>query len=332
VKAFPLAVGCVLALLLCAVSASAHRLAPALFEVRELAGGELRVRWKTPLLRPTGADLRPALPPHCEPSGEPVGAVEGASASLRWTAACGAGGLVGETLRVEGLDGSGIDVIVRVELADGRRIQSVLSGGTAAFTVPDRAQSLRVVADYGALGVEHILTGLDHLLFVFGLLLWVRGRRRLIATITAFTVGHSVTLSLAVLGVVAFPAGLIEIAIAGSLLVLAAELARPASAARSPLKRRPWTLALAFGLLHGFGFAGALAGAGLPAGEIPLALFAFNAGIETGQLGFVAAVLVLRRALGRRFARGPVWLARAPVYAMGSLAAYWCFERSAALF
>jgi len=326
------AVGCALALLQGAAPASAHRLAPALFEIRETEDGALDVHWKASLLQPTGTDIRPSLPPHCTPLGEPVGSVDGASASLRWTAACGSGGLVGETLRVEGLDGSGIDVIVRVELADGLRIQRVLSRGAAAFTVPERAQRLGVVADFGALGVQHIATGLDHLLFVFGLLLWVRGRRRLVATITAFTVGHSVTLSLAVLGVVAFPARWIEVAIAGSLLVLAAELARPASSAPSSMGRRPWALALAFGLLHGFGFAGALAEAGLPVGEIPLALFAFNAGIEVGQLVFVAGFLWLRPVVERLAFGGPAWLTRAPVYAMGSLAAYWCFERGAAIF
>jgi len=328
------AVGCALALLHGAAPAFAHRLAPALFEIRETNGGGLDVRWKASLLQPTGVDLRPSLPLHCTPLGEPVGSVDGASASLRWTAACGAGGLVGETLRVEGLDGSGIDVILRVELADGRRIQRVLSRGDAAFTVPQRAQRLGVVADFGALGVQHIATGLDHLLFVFGLLLWVHGRRRLVATITAFTVGHSVTLSLAVLGVVAFSARWVEVAIAVSLLVLAAELARPASPSPSPspLGRRPWLLALCFGLLHGFGFAGALAEAGLPIGEIPLALFAFNAGIEAGQLVFVAGVLLLRPMVERLAVGSPAWLTRAPVYAMGSLAAYWCFERGAALY
>jgi hypothetical protein len=167
---------------------------------------------------------------------------------------------------------------------------------------------------------------------VFGLLLWVHGRRRLVATITAFTVGHSVTLSLAVLGVVAFSARWVEVAIAFSLLVLAAELARPASPAPSPLGRRPWMLALCFGLLHGFGFAGALAEAGLPIGEIPLALFAFNAGIEAGQLAFVAGVVLLRPMVERLAVGSPAWLPRAPVYAMGSLAAYWCFERGAALY
>jgi hydrogenase/urease accessory protein HupE len=332
VRALLPAVGCALALLHGAVPASAHRLAPALFEIREAEDGAFDVRWKASLLQPTGVDLRPSLPPHCTPRAEPVGSVDGASASLRWTATCGAGGLVGETLRVEGLDGSGIDVIVRVELADGRRIQRVLSRDAAAFTVPERAPRLGVVADFGALGVQHIATGLDHLLFVLGLLLWVHGRRRLVATITAFTVGHSVTLSLAVLGVVAFPARWVEVAIAVSLLVLAADLARPASPSPSPLGRRPWLLAFCFGLLHGFGFAGALAEAGLPIGEIPLALFAFNAGIEAGQLAFVVGVLLLRPMVERLAAGSPAGLARAPVYAMGSLAAYWCFERAAALY
>jgi hydrogenase/urease accessory protein HupE len=331
VSRLALGLGVALAWTLVAAPGAAHRLAPALLEVRELGDGVLDLHWKTSLLRPTGSALRPRLPSPCRPLGEPAVRVEAASASLRWKASCPGTGLVGETLRVEGLDGSGVDVIVRVELADGRRIQSVLSGEDGAFTVPERARPFRVVADYAALGVEHIGTGLDHLLFVFGLLLMVRGRRRLVTTLSAFTVGHSVTLTMAALQVVVLPAAWIEVAIAGSLLVLASQLARPAGSAPSPLGRRPWLLAFAFGLLHGFGFAAALGEAGLPAGEIPLALFAFNLGIEAGQLAFVAAVLAAAPIARTPWARGPAWLARVPVYAMGSLAAYWCLERGAAL-
>ena len=331
---------------------AAHRLAPVLWELREGPEGRVEMRWKTTLVQPTGSALRPTLPEPCESLEPPIVARDSSSATARWSAACGPRGLVGRTVGVEGLPGSGTDVVLRIELADGRRLQAVLSGDTGTYRVPESHGRLAMLADYAALGVRHILTGLDHLLFVFGLLLLVRGRGTplgsglnglgsglkglggglkglgigLVGTITAFTLGHSVTLSLAVLGVLAFPTPLVEVGIAGSLLVLASQLARPASA--SPRRRTPWVLALGFGLLHGFGFAGALAEAGLPAGEIPLALLAFNAGIEAGQMGFVMVMLVLARMLGPSW---PARYARVPAYAIGSLAAFWCFERAAPL-
>ena len=313
---------------------AAHRLAPVLWELRESPGGRVEMRWKATVVQPAGSALRPMLPAPCESVDSPVAARDSSSATLRWSAACGHRGLVGRTLRVEGLPGSGTDVVVRIELADGRRLQAVLSGSRGTFRVPERDARLPMFADYAALGVGHILSGLDHLLFVLGLVLLVRGRRRLMTTtlmgtITAFTIGHSITLSLAVLGVVAFAAPLVEVLIAGSLLVLASQLAQPASA--PPRGRTPWALALGFGLLHGFGFAGALAEAGLPAGEIPLVLFAFNTGIEAGQIGFVAVVLALGPMLRPMVARAPAWCARVPAYAMGSLAAFWCFERAGPL-
>jgi hydrogenase/urease accessory protein HupE len=181
--------------------------------------------------------------------------------------------------------------------------------------------------------VLHIATGFDHLLFVFGLVLLAGGVRRLLWTVTAFTAGHSVTLSLAALGVVRFPTAPIEVAIAVTILVLALELARGADPSQeSLLRRRPWAVAFAFGLLHGFGFAGALAGIGLPQEEIPVALFSFNVGIELGQIAFVAVVLALRRILAPALSGAPDWLARAPVTAMGALAVYWCLDRVAGLF
>ena len=317
-----------LAMLWVAEPVAAHRLAPVLWELREGPEGRVEMRWKTTLVQPAGSALRPMLPDPCEFLEAPVVARDSSSATARWSAACGRRGLVGQTLGVEGLPGSGTDVVLRIELADGRRLQAVLSGDTGTYRVPERHGRLAMLADYAALGVRHILTGLDHLLFVLGLLLLLRGRRPflslgLVGTITAFTLGHSVTLSLAVLGVLAFPTPLVEVGIAASLLVLASQLARPASA--PPRGRTPWVLALGFGLLHGFGFAGALAEAGLPAGEIPLALLAFNTGIEAGQMGFVGVVLVLARMLGPILASAPARCARVPAYAIGSLAAFWCF-------
>jgi hydrogenase/urease accessory protein HupE len=325
------AVAALLLLALGAAPAAAHRLAPSLLELRELASGEVAVRWKTPLLQPTGADLRPELPPHCAPLGPAVAERDPTSATLRWRVDCGERGLVGETLRVRGLEGSGTDALIRLELSGGRRVRAVVTANRPGFAVPEREQPLRVLADYLALGFQHILGGADHLLFVLGLVLLIRGRRRLVGTITAFTLGHSLTLSLAALGFVAFPTRLVEVGIALSILLLAAELGRGQEPGMTRLRRHPWAMALCFGLLHGVGFAGALTEAGLPAEEIPLALFSFNLGIELGQLAFVAAVVVARLALRPLAARGPVWLARVPAYAIGSLAALWCFERTAGM-
>jgi len=218
---------------------------------------------------------------------------------------------------------------VRVTLADGRLVQGVASPGNLLIAVPPRPRALDVMRDYARLGVAHILTGPDHLLFVFGLVLLAGTTRRLLATVSAFTLGHSITLTLAALGFVDVPSGPIEVAIAASVLALAVELARPPGP--TLIRRRPWLMAGAFGLLHGLGFAAALREAGLPAGEIPLALLSFNVGIEVGQLLFVLAVLALWRAAGRLPDRMPPWARRVPVYGMGSLAGYWWLERALAL-
>jgi hydrogenase/urease accessory protein HupE len=197
-------------------------------------------------------------------------------------------------------------------------------------TIPARPRVFDVARDYVRLGVAHILTGPDHLLFVFGLVLLAGTTRRIVATVTAFTLGHSITLSLAALGLVVVPSRPIEVAIAATVLALAVELARP-RAATSLVHRRPWLMAAAFGLLHGLGFAAALREAGLPEGEVPLALFSFNVGIELGQIAFVLAVLVLRRAIRGVAPNVPGWLRQLPVYGMGTLAGYWWLDRVLAL-
>jgi hydrogenase/urease accessory protein HupE len=323
---------------LLAGGAAAHRLAPSLLEVREVSPGRVEVFWKTPTLRPTGVDLRPELPEVCAALTDPVpGGSAGwtgsaAAATLRWSADCGEAGLVGLRFRVHGLAESRTQALLRLELADGRRLLAVLRGGAPVFVVPEREQPLQVAGDYLGLGFRHILSGLDHLLFVLGLVLLVRSRRMLVWTVSAFTLGHSVTLSLAVLGFLGLPSRLVEILIAVSILVLAVELARGEDAPPSPLRRLPWAMAGLFGLLHGFGFAGALAEVGLPEAEIPLALLFFNLGIEVGQLVFVAAVLAAQWALRPLTAHAPPWFARVPAYGIGSFASWWCFERAAVFF
>ena len=166
---------------------------------------------------------------------------------------------------------------------------------------------------------------------MFGLVLLVSGMRMLLYTVTAFTLGHSVTLSVAVLGYVRFPTALVEVVIAATIVALALELARPVPAKPGWMRRAPWAMAFGFGLLHGLGFAGALAEVGLPPEEIPAALLAFNLGIEVGQVAFVLVVVALRWALAGAIASAPAWALRAPVYGMGGLAVYWCLDRASGL-
>jgi hydrogenase/urease accessory protein HupE len=311
--------------------ASAHGMAPALLEIEELAEHRLAVSWKIPMLQPTGATLTPVLPPECVRDSA-VNETSGIdSLTARWVVRCDTQGLVGRAIGVEGLTTGQTDALVRVTLADGYVVQAVLRGSEPRLTVPGRPGRLDVLRSYGALGVEHILTGVDHLLFIGGLLLLVGGGRRLLQTITAFTAGHSVTLSLAALGIAVVPSRPTEVAIAGSVFVLAVELARPTRATPSLLRRIPWAMAGLFGLLHGLGFAGALREVGLPAGEIPSALFAFNVGIEAGQLAFVGAVCAVVWLIGRLTVRKPVWIELGPIYVMGLLSAFWCLERTAVL-
>jgi hydrogenase/urease accessory protein HupE len=193
---------------------------------------------------------------------------------------------------------------------------------------PSRMDVLR---DYAKLGIKHIATGLDHLLFVFGLLLLTGGTRLLLATITAFTIGHSVTLALAALEIIKVPQAPIEVVIAVTIYVLAVELARDVAPQSTLLRRRPWAMAFSFGLLHGLGFAGALREAGLPANDVPLALLSFNVGIEIGQVAFVSIVLAATAMLRTALATAAPWAYRVPVYAMGIASSYWILVRATAL-
>ena len=314
-----------------AATARAHPLSPALLELRELGGGRVAVTWKGSLLVAPGAEVAPVLPPGCRDESAPATSSDGDSVTRRWTMMCDARGLIGARVGFTGLGNAKTDALVRVTLADGRMIRGVVRGAEPLLAIPARESPGDVVRAYVRLGIEHILGGIDHLLFVAGLLLLVRGRWRVIETITAFTVGQSLTLTLAVLDVVQVPTAAIELCIAFSVFLLASELAREPAPVTSLLRRRPWAMALLFGLLHGLGFANALRAAGLPPGQVPLALFSFNVGIEIGQLGFVAALLASSAALRAVRVAWPRWVLRVPAYTMGSLAAFWCYERAAAL-
>jgi hypothetical protein len=339
-----LASGLALAVLGGAGLARAHPLAPALLELRErseTAATEIEVRFRTSLFvrsRAAAARLAPVLPGECRPRGQAAlveeFVEEGSGLERRFTVVC-PGGLSGREVGVDGLPENGIAAVVRIELADGRRVQAILQGGQSRLRVPERPARAQVAVAYLELGVRHIFGGLDHLLFVFGLVLLVgsgsRRTSRLLVTLTAFTLGHCVTLAAATLDWLRVPGPPVEFAIAASVLALAWQLARRRGAPAGATL--PWLLAAGFGLLHGLGFAGALVEIGLPQGEIPLALLAFNVGIEVGQLAFVVLVLALSQlggALGGKL-RLPGFARWIPVYAMGALAGMWCIERAAAL-
>ncbi|MDO9103933.1 MAG: HupE/UreJ family protein [Methylovulum sp.] len=303
-----------------------HAFAPALLEIRETVPGEAVVRWKQPAIRVSGSGLSPILPPGCHERGKHSARTEDTGIVETWEIAC-PGGLLGQTVRVDGIAESRADVLLRLVLGDERSVRHVLTADAPSFVVPEREGKLDVLASYGRIGVGHILTGFDHLLFVLGLVLLVGGGRRLVWTVTAFTLGHSVTLALAVLGLVHVPQQPIEAGIAFSIYVLAVQLGPYRPSQPSLMARFPWLMAGVFGLLHGLGFAGALAEVGLPNGEIPLALFSFNVGIELGQLAFVGVVLLVWRGLRALPLRWPAPVGYAPAYVIGSLAVFWFLQR-----
>jgi len=320
----------VLVVLAFAGTAGAHPLAPSLLELRERPDGLVDVRFKTSLMQARGAVHAPALPPACTPVGLASEAREGTGVVIDYRVDCG-GALTGRTIGMEGLEAGVANALVRVVSVDGVARQALLSAREPTFVVPEDPSAWAVVASYTALGIEHLVFGFDHVLFVLGLLMLIRDTRTLLQTITSFTLGHSVTLALAALGVVRFPTSLVEVAIALSLLVLAMEIpARVEGEARGLFQRSPWAIAAAFGLLHGFGFAGALAEIGLPPRDIPLALFSFNVGIEIGQLALVVVAIALFRLASMMSlpVASPTWRA-ASVAGIGSLAGYWLIERMA---
>ena len=315
---------------------AAHTFEPALLDLRERDPGVFDVVWRPPgeasgAVVPGAPPLAPRLPPHCRE----LVALGGGDDWTAFRVDCGPGRLAGETIAVPGILGSRVDAIVRIGWNDGRTASGMLRPDSEDFLVPDApghgglglgAPARTIAARYGALGVEHIVFGYDHVLFVLGLFLLVTTTRALVSTISAFTVAHSVTLAAAVLGFVAVPSAPVEALIAASIVLLARELVRHGDAPATLTQRYPWAVVFLFGLLHGLGFAGALTETGVPADQVPLALVAFNVGVEAGQVAIVlalsAAAWVVRRTVGAQ----PIlrWL---PAYAMGTIAVAWTIER-----
>jgi hydrogenase/urease accessory protein HupE len=306
----------------------AHRLQPAYLEISEQNAGTFNVLWKRPLVGNQPMDIYPVFPKACSNLTEPVLIPSDAAALERWLVDCGESGLAHKTILIDGLVKTTTDTLLRVELIDGSMHTAILRPASPSFVVPEKPSQAKVAGSYLGLGVEHILGGFDHLLFVLGLLLIVRSTRLLVKTITAFTLAHSVTLAMAALGFVHVPQTPVEAVIALSILFLATELVKQHRGEIGLTSKAPWLVALSFGLLHGFGFAGALSEIGLPQTDITLALLSFNVGVEIGQLMFVAAVIVIQIFIKKLTVKWPVWANQLPAYAIGSLAAFWFIQRT----
>jgi hypothetical protein len=306
----------------------AHEVRPGFLELRAIAADVFLMTWKVPALGAFRLGIEPRLPHTCHTVNQPTAMQEG-GAYIEYARVSCTRGLEGRRIAIDRLDGTLTDVLVRIENSDGSVRTARLTPSAPSFIVPEQPGPLMVLRAYVGLGVEHILFGVDHLLFVLCLLLLVKSLRLLFATITAFTLAHSITLAAATFGFIHVPAAPVEATIALSIVFLASELVRGEAEQGAVTRSHPWLVAFSFGLLHGLGFAGALAEVGLPQGEIPLALFAFNVGVELGQLAFVAVVLSLARLIRIAPLRLPIWGPAVAGYAIGSVAAFWVMARLA---
>jgi hypothetical protein len=314
-------------LLLAVPAASAHEARPAYLEIKETASGQFSVLWRTPVLAGMRLPVVLKLPDDVKNQREPnVQELADSFVERRWIDA-GSNGLAGKRIEFPGLQMSITDVLVRVEMLDGRKWTTIIHPSQPYVEIADSQSHLAVMGGYIAHGIRHISLGADHLLFLLGLLLIVNDRWMLIKTVSAFTVAHSITLALATLGYANAPVVPLNAAIALSILFLGPEIVRVWRGETSFTIRHPWVVAFAFGLLHGFGFASALTSAGLPRAELPLALLSFNVGVEIGQLGFVLLILLLERAFRILEIRWPQWVQAVPGYTVGSLGAFWTIQR-----
>jgi hydrogenase/urease accessory protein HupE len=316
--------------------ARAHALQPGYLELQLLGADSWRAFWRKPAVGGAPMPIEVSLPASCDQRTAPPPRFDGAAYVAQWLASC-PGGIAGGEIAIPGLEATRTDVLVRFELEPGRGEARRLTPDAPVFIVPTAPDRLDVARRYFGLGVDHILQGADHLLFVFALLLLIRDPWRLVAAVSALTVAHSLTLAAASLGWLVIPGAPVEAIVALSIMFLASELLLEREGEQRLTERYPWVVAFAFGLLHGLGFARALKEIGLPEGDVPLALLTFNLGVEAGQLLFISVVLIaswlLRRldpqlidGLRRPRSVGLVSMA----YLIGGVSAYWFVARVAA--
>jgi hydrogenase/urease accessory protein HupE len=316
--------------LLIPASLTAHELRPAYLQIQQTSDSTYAVFWRVPQVGFAVPQLSPVFSddfdlqmvglPRSIGDGLVVNYVLKSQKSMH-----------AQAITIDGLPRTMIDVLVNMEYLDGSKAMLMLQPDNSIGVFPNENTSGKsdVIKNYTTLGIEHILFGIDHLLFVLALIIITSGFSKIVKTVTAFTLAHSITLSLAVLGVVNFPSPPVEAVIALSIVFLAVEIVKNTEGKQSLTRQKPWIVAFIFGLLHGFGFAGALSEMGLPPGEIPLALAFFNIGVELGQLAFVFAVLAAIRLIAIKKDWPIIWK-KVPAYAIGSIAAFWMIGRIAA--
>ncbi len=307
-----------------------HALQPGYLELRLIDTDLYSVLWKKPANRGRPMAISAVLPENCAQAKPQESVWDGIAYLARWSTRC-AGGLEGGVIRIDGLDQTSTDVLIRFDFADGTAESRRLTPGDSSFTIPAIPSQFDVIRTYLALGFKHILEGIDHLTFVLALLILVKGAHRLVVTVTAFTLAHSLTLAGATLGLVQVPGPPVEAAIALSIMFVASEIMHSRSGNPGLTEKYPWVVAFIFGLLHGLGFAGALAQIGLPHSSIPTALLFFNVGVEIGQLFFIACVFSIialgKRIISRINMPEMALISIVPPYIIGSAAAFWTIQR-----
>ena len=305
--------------------AAADELRPGYLELTQQDAQHWRMVWKAPVLGGLATHARPLVPPQCRQS-VPVARLEGAALVAESKLTC-TKDLAGTAVGLAGMDAVFTDALVRIAPLGGPVQAARLTPGHATVTVASVPQRWDVARSYFVLGVEHILTGYDHLLFVVALVLLLGQLGVVVRAATAFTVAHSLTLVGTTLGVIGLAQAPVEALIALSIEFLAVEVVKQVPAKPRLSERIPWVVAFGFGLIHGFGFAGALREIGLPEGDVPTALLAFNLGVEAGQLLIIALCLAALFAVRRLavFALRPVKLAAS--YAIGITASFWFIQR-----
>jgi len=309
-----------------ATPSTAHEMRPAYLDMRETAANEFSVLWKVPAMGDLRLGLDVRLPENCKPKAESTKAIEGNAYIERWTAICSKE-LRGQEISIDGLRATVTDALARIAFLDGSVEIERLKPESPSFIVKGVQTGWNVAQTYFRLGVDHILSGFDHLLFVFALILLINDKWMLLKTITAFTVAHSITLAGASLGYFSLPQKPVEATIALSIAFVASELIKMKPGERRLSEAYPWIVAFTFGLLHGFGFAGALKEIGLPQSDVPLALFTFNVGVEAGQLMFVAAILIVFRAATALIKVPLVPARQIAAYLIGTAAMLWLVAR-----
>jgi len=300
---------------------------PSLLSIKENKMGWFDVTWKVPTKNNKALGINAKLPENMELIGTPFERVIPGAYITTSRYKNKEASILGNEIFVEGLETTLSQVLVRLELKDGSVFSTILKPDASSYIIPQKASKLDVALEYWKMGTVHILEGIDHLLFVFALLLIVAGFKPIVKAITAFTVAHSITLALTTLGLLSLPAAPTEALISLSIMFLAAEIIHKYRGQLSLTEQYPWFVAFVFGLFHGLGFAGALAEIGIPEHEIPLSLLMFNIGVETGQLLFIAAVLSIIALLGRLPFKEPKGLVKTIPYAIGTVAAFWTIER-----